>query len=743
MSHQFDENKEAETLRTRRKQIGRKPRPMHAGVACLMIFLSSCASGNKDAAPDPSARAPDAFESQTPAFGSPTSILGGATAAADPPSAQSSSARNSEGVIFRGTGLFVRGGDGLQEASDAPGEVTLNFIDAEIADVVRAVLGDALKVNYTIDPQIRGRMTLQTATPIAREAIVPTLEAALEMNGVALIRSSGDLYAVMPLSAAQSRTNMLRIGNAGQGFGLQVVQLKYISAADMQQILSAVSPQGGVVYVDRVRNLLILSGTHQDTQMLIDTINLFDVDYLKNASYGVFTPANVRAGVLVRELEQIFAGTPVASLVKLIPLERINTVLTVAGEPGLLTEVHEWIKRLDVEGEGPDRRIYLYHAQNAKAGDLAATLRHVFGLRNDVTAPLSLNTDRRADPAAGLDLGTAPSGAPAGQALDPSNGTANAPGFAPNASGGTGAGGLTVVSPGGMRITADRKQNLLIILATHKEYRVLEDALKNIDFAPDQVLIEATIAEVDLTDDFKFGVQWSFDGNDGSVRFTDDDAGAIVSRFPGFSSTYLAGDVSAVLNALSTRTDVNVISSPKILVLDNQPAMLEVGDQVPIATQSAVSITNSEAPIVNSIEFRQTGVILQVTPRINKSGLVILDIAQEVSDVAATTTSDIDSPTIQQRRFTSTVAVQSGATVALGGLIRENVTRGRSGVPYLKDIPGLGALFRTTDDMQRRTELIVFLTPRIVRNPADALAMTAYLREQLSNADFVAFPEEP
>lgn len=700
-----------------------------------MIFLSACAHGEKDAASDPSARDQGAFESQTSAFEGPTAILGDAAAAPGPSSAQSPSAQNSEGVIFRGTGRFIRDADGLQEASDAPGEVTLNFVDAEIADVVRAVLGDALGLSYTIDPQIRGRMTLQTATPIARDAIVPTLEAALEMNGVALVRSSGDLYSVMPLSVAQNRTSTLRIGNAGEGFGLQVVQLKYISANDMQQILSAVSPQGGVVYVDRVRNLLILSGTHQDTQMLIDTINLFDVNYLANASYGVFTPANVRAGVLANELDRVFEDSPAAGLIKLIPLERINALLAIVREPDLLNDVREWIRRLDVAGEGPERRIYLYHVQNAKAGDLAATLSHIFDLTNQA-APLSINTDQQAAAAAGPDPGTPQ----AGSGVDPSMGTA-AGGGAQNA--GEGVGGLTVVSPGGMRITADRKQNLLIILATHQEYRFLEDALKNIDFAPDQVLIEATIAEVDLTDDFKFGVEWSVDGTDGSIRFTDDDAGDIVSRFPGFSAAYLASEVRAVLNALSKRTDVNVISSPKIMVLDNQPAVLEVGDQVPIATQAAVSITNQEAPVVNTIELRQTGVILQVTPRINQSGLVILDIAQEVSDVAATTTSDIDSPTIQQRRFTSTVAVQSGATVALGGLIRENVTRGRSGVPYLKDIPGLGALFRSTDNMQRRTELIVFLTPRIIRNPTDALAMTAYLREQLSNADFVTASEEP
>lgn len=725
-------------IRKRRKQFGRKPGLARLSAACLALFLSACASEQKDRISDPPSREPTAFERQRPALGSPTSILDGARASELDGARASEVApptQLQEGIIFRGTGFFVRDVDGSQEADGVPGDVTLNFVDANIVDVVRAVLGDALKLSYTIDPQVRGRMTLQTATPITRDAILPTLEAALELNGVALLRSASGLYAVMPIAAAQSRPGVPQIGGVGQGFGLQIVQLKYVSAANMQEILSAVAPQGGVVYVDRRRNLLILSGTRQDTRMLIDTINLFDVDYLKSASYGVFRPTHVRVSVLIRELEQVFEDSPLAGLIKLIPLERINAVLAIAREPGLLDDLQEWIRRLDVEGDGPERRrIFLYHVQNAKARDLAATLRNAFGLRGDRPAsPIALDTVQRALSNAAPDPAAAAT-TPSEPGPDPSNRAANAEGAVPNAD--RGVSDLTVTSPGGMRIIADQKQNLLIIFATQREYRLIEDALKNIDFAPDQVLIEATIAEVDLTDDFKLGIQWSFDGSDGSVRFTDDVEGAIVSRFPGFSAAYLASDVRAVLNALSKRTDVNVISSPKIVVLDNQPAMLEVGDEVPIATQSAVSVDDPNSPIVNSIELRQTGVILQVTPRINKSGLVILEIAQEVSDVVATTTSDIDSPTIQQRRITSTVAVQSGATVALGGLIRNNVTRGRTGVPILKDIPVLGALFRAQDDMQRRTELLVFLTPRIIRNPTDAIAMTAYLREQLSNADF-------
>ena len=710
MSYNVSRNKRAGKIRKRQKQFERMPKLAHLSAACLTLFLSACASGGKDTLPDPATRDRVVSESSAPAFGNATTILGGGQVDENAPPV-----RQPEDVIVRGTGLFVRDADSAQE-TDAPGEVTLNFVDAEIADVVRAVLRDTLNLNYTIDPQVRGRMTLQTATPIARDDILATLEGALELNDVALVQSPGGIYAVMPISAAQNLSGAPRLEGAGLGFGQQIVQLRYISANDMQEILSAVAPEGGVVHADQARNLLILSGTRQETQTLIDTIKLFDVNYLKGASYGVFTLTNVRVNTLVDELEQVFEDSPVDGLVKLIPLERINAVLAIAREPDLLTDVRAWIRRLDVEGDGPNRRIYLYHAQNAKAVDLAQTLNMLFGLNSDAAAsPISLDAT--------------------GQGADPAGGSAQ------DASGSSA--GLMTVSSGGMRIIADQKQNLLLLFATHREYRLIEDALTRIDFAPNQVLIEATIAEVMLTDEFNLGIRWSFEGNDGSVTFSDSAAGAVVSSFPGLSAAFMESDVNVVLNALADRTDVKVISSPKIVVLDNQPALLEVGDEVPVAIQSAVTTIDPEAPIVNAIEFRQTGVILQVTPRINNSGLVILEITQEVSDVIATTTSDIDSPTIQQRRFASTVAVQSGATVALGGLIRNNVSQGRAGVPFLKDIPGVGALFRTTDNETRRTELLIFLTPRIVRNPAEALAMTEYLREQLSGADFTSIEDDP
>jgi general secretion pathway protein D len=187
-----------------------------------------------------------------------------------------------------------------------------------------------------------------------------------------------------------------------------------------------------------------------------------------------------------------------------------------------------------------------------------------------------------------------------------------------------------------------------------------------------------------------------------------------------------------VLNALSDITEVNVVSSPQLMVLDHQTALLQVGDQVPIAVQQARSTIDPDAPLVNTVDYRDTGVILRVTPRVNNNGLVILEVEQEVSDVAQTRSSNIDSPTIAQRRVASTVAVQGGETVALGGLIRDNRTRGRAGLPLLSDIPVLGALFSSREITTARTELLVLISPRVVRNPEEARRVTDELRERLT-----------
>ena len=284
------------------------------------------------------------------------------------------------------------------------------------------------------------------------------------------------------------------------------------------------------------------------------------------------------------------------------------------------------------------------------------------------------------------------------------------------------------------RLVPDEVNNSLLLLATQSEYRTIELALKKLDVPPKQVMIEAILAEVSLTDDLQYGVQWFFQTGGNQFTFSEVASGEVAPKFPGFSYFYSgSADAQAALSALASVTDVKVLSSPKLMVVNNQTASLQVGDQVPVATQTAVAVTDINAPIVNSVQFRDTGVILNVTPRINEGGLVMLEIVQEVSSVIPTTTSAINSPTIQQRRFSSTIIVHDGDTVVLGGLIRETISKGRSGIPILKDIPLLGALFRSSSRSIGRTELIVLIRPRIAGSAQEARMTLDYLSKQFHN----------
>jgi general secretion pathway protein D len=241
------------------------------------------------------------------------------------------------------------------------------------------------------------------------------------------------------------------------------------------------------------------------------------------------------------------------------------------------------------------------------------------------------------------------------------------------------------------------------------------------------------IAEVRLNDELRYGVQWFFEN--GSFTNSLSFGGGLIpaATVPGYSMIFDTADVRVVLDALDEITDVSVLSSPTLLVANNETARLQVGDQVPVAVQSSTSVLDPDAPIVNSIEYRDTGVVLEVMPRVDSGDMVTLTVRQEVSDVVETQTSGIDSPTIQQREIETTVTVRSGQTVALGGLIRDQGSFGRSGVPVLSEIPVVGALFSTRSSTSSRTELIVQLTPRIIANAQDMYDATRQLREQLGN----------
>jgi len=620
----------------------------------------------------------------------------------------------------------------------AEGDITLAFVNAEVRDVVQTILGDILGLPFVIDSKVQGAVTLQTAQPIARDTVLPVLENVLRVSGLNLVRADG-VYAVVPSSEAARYAPATRTGVTATGYSVQVIPLRHASADEVLGILRSVAPQDALLRSVPQRNVLIAGGSPRELASVLDLVALFDVDWLAATSFALFHPRYVDAKTLAKELDVIFASDrgPGVGLVRFMPMERLNAVLAISRVPQNLEKAAQWVERLDQGSEVADERIFVYYVQNGRAIELATTLNRL------LTGPLG--GESPANPLAGRIVefppeSSPPAGGAPGTGITPPVSALRVPGErrdspSPPASQPPAADGEGIRLGGKVapKIIADEKNNALLIMTTPREYRIIEAALAKMDIAPMQVLIEAVVAEVTLTDELRYGVQWRFLPGSTSVTLSEATSGAVASRFPGFSVLTSAANanIQAVLNALESVTKVNVLSSPQLMVLNNQTATLQVGDQVPIATQSAVSTTVTGAPVVNTIQFRDTGVILKVTPRVNEGGLVLMDISQEVSDVTRTTTSNIDSPTIQQRKINSAVSVQSGQTIALGGLIRDRRTDVTTGVPLLKDIPVLGHLFKSTSDSGTRTELVILITPRTVRSQLDISRVTQEFRERL------------
>lgn len=665
-----------------------------------------------------------------------------------------------ETYIERG-GLRIRsGGETPPVGNGAADGVQLNFPNTDVREFAGAVLGGILGLNYAVDSRIEGTVTLETQGQIPRDQVLPLVEQVLLMHGAALVPIPGG-YQVVP----SDRTVDFPVSlDAGAGIGVQIVPLQNLSAETAAQLLGPFA-QGGTSLVSEPRlNALLIAGPGSRTEALAKLLRSMDVDRLRGLSIALHPLRYAAPDALVAELSQIF-DVGEEGTVRLVPLQRLGAVAIVTRDAGQLDRVLEWTRRLDQEGGGDQPELFVYRAQNVRAADLAGALGQIYGAGpgspqngqispGDTARRTRVSTSGFGSQAGGRGAGIG--GQPAGGAtmagggmegLAGQTGTAEGTGLAggggPLASAGTDmfAGGDAPVSafgaaqtgtlPGNMRIIADEGRNAVVVYATRQQYRNIERALTQLDQIPLQVMIEATIAEVTLEDELAYGLQWFFQSGNFQAVLSQTAGTNIVPALPGSAAIFNGGDARAVLSALSSITEVRVISSPQVLALTNQMASLQVGDSVPIPVQQAVNLENPDGVIVNSIEFIETGVTLEVVPRVNDGGMVMLDIVQNVSEAGVTLTSGIDAPTISQRRIASSVAVRSGQTIGLGGLIRDRTSRSREGVPILSSLPAIGALFSTRRTDSRRTELLVLLTPRVIATDEDARLMTDELRMKM------------
>ncbi len=638
-------------------------------------------------------------------------------------------------IVEIGTGKFISSPSQTDNKyqTNHEGDITLNFQSTDINEFVKVVLGDLLNKNFIIDPKVRGKVTIETGRPLSKTELLPLLDKILAINNAAII-DTGDVYKIIPrgqaiqgnLSPADSA-----IVNNRPGYSVRIIPLEFIAAQEMQKILEPFINQEGEVRVDKQRNMLILAGTTAELKTLQDTIDIFDVDWLRGMSVGLYPLEHVAPDALKVELDAILGsvaagaensaeGELLGGILRIVPIERLNSLLLISSTVSALREAELWVYRLDRPGEGIGQQLYVYDVQNAKATELADILGHIFG-----------GGSFSSGASAALAPGTSPVELSGNDPVD------NNAGSSSNSSQSVGNSDVSLASGDPVKIIADDTRNALIILATSKDYKMIAAAIRKLDIVPLQVLIEASILEVTLTDDLNYGVEWFFKNklnntNSGQGQLDLGDTG-LSALSPGFSYSIInnASNVRIALNALQSESEINVLSSPSLMVLDNQTASINVGDEIPVPSRQSISNVNPSAPSVNEIQFRNTGITLTVTPRVNSSGLVTMDIKQEVSNAVPTTSSSIDAPTIQQRQIESTVAINSGQTIVLGGLILDSNTDNQSGIPLLSKIPFIGKLFSQTNNSFRRTELIVLITPRVVRNNNDARKITDEFRRKL------------
>jgi general secretion pathway protein D len=679
--------------------------------------------------------------------------------------------QKAEAHIEPGTGQFIDEAAArapVDEKGAAEGQITFNFENQPIQAVVQAILGSLLHENYTIAPNVTGNVTFSTARPITPEQAMPILQMLLGWTNNALVFKEGR-YAVVPVKDAIPGNLTPRIAppNIAKGYEVRAFPLRYIAATQMQKLLKPYAKTDAVVSADDARNLLVMAGTASELANYQRTIQIFDVDWLKGMSVGVYGLRNMDVSKIMPELDKIFGASgesPLAGMFRFIPMETTNSVIVITPQKEYLEKAESWLYKLD-QGVGENgTQLYVYDVKNVKAVDLSDHLNAIF------TGQVSQRSSNSGSVAPGLkpvSIGQFNNRGGVGGAGSTYNNTAmnqtnqrgRTTGTASNlTTTGTGTPAATSGKQTDIRITPIEENNQLLVMATPGEWDSIRAAIHRLDIAPLQVQIEAKILEVTLTGNLQYGVQWWLSGlinnsNAGSgtgFQYDPQYQGNTSDRHrvslgggapqslngggPGAFYSYLNKNFQVALNALEKSGNSKILSSPSLVVMNNQQAQLTVGTQVSVISASLVGLggygttgttTGISTTGIGQANYISTGVTLSITPRVNPGGLVYMDVSQEdTSPDYSTVTANNPNPAINQRNLDTQVAVQSGQTVLLGGMIQDQDGDSRNGVPGLSRIPVLGNLFGSTSKTRQRTELIVLITPRVITSSDEAQQMT-------------------
>ncbi len=625
--------------------------------------------------------------------------------------------------VYEGTGVFIDQ-RAVRDRADPPGEdgeITLNFEGQGIQEVVNAILGHMFQENYVISPGVSGEVTFATARPLTRDQVMPVLEMLLRWNGATLIWREGQ-YHVIPIAEAVRGNLVPRLDSDREGIGYEVmvVPLDYIAPEKMAEILEPYAREDGVFDADNARGLLFLAGTSYELSNYLQIIETFDVDWLAGMSIGMFSLSRIEVNDLLPELESVFGeegDTPLTGMFRFVPLERLNAVMVITPSEHYLKEAEKWIRRLDRSSPEAGARLYVYRVKNLEADVLAGYLGDLFGTGG---TRAQRPRERRGDLAPGMEPASVSSVGDFQRQQAERTGQRDEPR--------TTEGGMQLGDDGDVRITAVQETNSLLIQSSPSQYDAILSAIKRLDEEPLQVLVEAQVLIVDLSDQLNYGVSW-FLANRGPEFGGPEVPDSFAPTRRQNRARIGGGDnlvnitrrsvdrtfVAATIDALESVSNVRTISSPSLMVRNNSQATINVGRQLPVqSTRFIGGTTGDTGGTIGNVQFINTGVILEVTPRVNPGGLVYLTIRQEVSSPGDAGVGG--NPSINTRQISTEVAIQSGQTIMLGGLIQEDESVGRDGVPGLQRVPLVGGLFRTTTNSLDRTETLVLITPTVIES---------------------------
>jgi general secretion pathway protein D len=611
--------------------------------------------------------------------------------------------------------------------------VELNFDNADIHEVI-ATIAELTGIKYVAEPGIQGKVTIHTTDGIARENLLSALYLILEANGLTAVKD-GEFYRITSVEDASRLPILLRLQTKGRPYVrkkeivTQIIPLKYITAAEISQLLQPFLSANATIIAHEGSNTVLVVDTGINIMKALKLVEAFDISLFEKTNHRFFFLRNTDAEDVVKILKDVFALNMEGRKdgVKFIAIKRLNAFLALSSDTRMFTKIQQLLLNLDATTEGIEPRIYVYFVKNGSALNLANLLNQVFAeaITNGQDEKKQSRSPGFQKPALGRMTEKEPVAKPglrlqAKAATRPTQLPQQAeasPGVTTEAT----AGGTFL--KGTVKITPDEIRNGLIIEATPADYRVILNVLKTIDVLPRQVLIEATIAEIDYSIVTDLGLNWEF------LRGADFGSGLLsgtVSGDTGLTAAIgISDELRATLNALERQNKVNILSSPHVLASDNQEARIDVSQEIPTVTAETVVPTSGEAIVTTTVQYRDTGVLLAVTPHINERRLVTMDIYQEVSEQAEDVQVAGESfPSFFKRVVQTSLTVQHGQTIVLGGLIRENKSKSSSGVPWLAKIPVIGFIFGATRDAFDKTELIILLTPKVIVGLDDVDAIT-------------------